>query len=202
MNLVNEADSFRQSLGSLPALGQLAFMLACGERMVPNYSAFCTEQEWGSDTALRQALEIGWSVVAGNLVARSRVQECLHNCDAAAPDTEDFRSELVSAALDAANACALVLEAVLEPSIERAIEVATLACDTVFMFAKGAQRATVGSSSLEHRTADHPLVQQELQREKEDLAVLNELDWSVPRTAPELAIFRNANTGSLKIPHV
>jgi uncharacterized protein YjaG (DUF416 family) len=94
-------------------------------------------------------------------------------CNVAAPDTEDFDSLLVSPALDAANVASLLLDLLITDAVEKAAEVACLACDTVDMYVQELDEMPPGAPDLEERITLHPLMQAEIARQLEDLETLS-----------------------------
>jgi uncharacterized protein YjaG (DUF416 family) len=168
----------RRRLALLDHRARVAFALSCAERLLPNYHAFVREQAWGNATPLRNALDAGWTWLRGD--APSVDPAALKDaCEAEAPDTEDFDSILVSPALDAANAAALVLELILTGDGEKAAEIALLDRDTVDMYVQEIIGIPPNAPDLENRIRLHPLMQAEIARQAEDLRLL-EGPWNEP----------------------
>jgi uncharacterized protein YjaG (DUF416 family) len=172
------AESVQAAIEGLPPQGRLAFLLSCAERLFPNYVAFFNRHGWGDPTALREALDLGWKALSGSQIGEREIQEGLHRCEAATPDTEEFGSPLGSAALDAAVSCALVLELLLQNRPEKVLEGASLARDSVDMYVQDSEGMDADDPLREQRIIGHPLMQEELARQKRDLALLQQTDWS------------------------
>ncbi|XYI00191.1 DUF416 family protein [Sorangium sp. So ce1128] len=158
--------------------GRLAFVLSCAERLAPNYVAFSRHHKWGDIGALSEALDMGWRYLRGETVDAAALCEGLARCEAAEPDTEDFDSEFVSAGLDAANCCELVLQLVKKDEVEPAVEAASLARDTVDMHIQELESLRPQDPDLETRILEHPLMQRELRRQREDLELLERMPLS------------------------
>jgi uncharacterized protein YjaG (DUF416 family) len=180
----------RRSLAALDQRSKVAFALSCAERLLPNYQAFVREQAWGNAATLRNALDAAWAWLLGEgpSVDLAALKSA---CEGEAPDTEDFDSLLVSPALDAANAAALVLGLILTGDGEKAAEVGFLARDTVDMYVQEIARIPPNVADLENRVRLHPLMQVEIARQSQDVRLLggpwNEADvrrsWFSPATS-------------------
>jgi hypothetical protein len=94
-------ERLREQLSRLTVWKQMTFMLACCERMFPNYVVFVREMGWGTIDVIRSALKEAWSVLETGTINED-FSDVEQKCEKAAPNTEDFNSLYVSAALDAA----------------------------------------------------------------------------------------------------
>jgi uncharacterized protein YjaG (DUF416 family) len=177
----------RQRIEQLPALGRLAFLLSIAERLLPNYAAFSRRHAWGEPDALRRALDLGWRALERKEITPAEIEARLAECEAVTPDTEDFDSELVSPALDAAASCALVLELLKKDDPEKVVDGASLAHDTVDMYVQELERLEATDPLLERKIARHQLMRRELERQKTDLDLLAQTDWNRHDTVSELA---------------
>lgn len=173
-------EELREGLSVLPRRAQLAFLLSCTERLFPNYQAFVRRHRWGDPGALEQALELGWGAFEGNLVPEEELHLALQRCERASPNTEDFDSELVSPALDAAVSAALVLEFVVEADPDKVVEAASLARDTVDMYVQEVEPYSASDPGLEQQIANHTMMKRELARQKADMRLLSAVDWTNP----------------------
>jgi len=180
-------DFLRTRLRGLPASGRLAFLLSCAERLYPNYVEFSRYHGWGDPKALQQAIELGWTSLAKEVIPRTEVEECLARVEAVTPSTEDFDSEFVSPALDAAVCCASVLEFLLTGDLEKIVEGAVLARDTVDMFVQEREKFDAQDPLLESKITRHPLMQQELSRQRTDLDLLSRANWVSSEVVADLA---------------
>jgi uncharacterized protein YjaG (DUF416 family) len=173
-----DAEQVREALTLLPPKRRLAFALGCSERLYPNYVAFHREQGWGDPQALRSALNAGWDVLKGHHPDPSVLARLRRRVHDAEPETEDFDTILVSSALDAANAAGLVLKVAETGDIESAVEIASLCHDTVDMYAQESESMDSTGAELEQQILSHPLMQEELRRQRDDLASLAQSGWT------------------------
>ncbi|QQS11024.1 MAG: DUF416 family protein [Rhodospirillales bacterium] len=173
-----------------------AFALALCERMLPNHRAFTRATGGGSD-ALRGGLDAAWArLVAGG--APADAEAWIARCAAAAPDTEAHDHPLVSAALDAAGAVELLLRYLVDSDIDRDVEAASLARDTVDMAVALPGVPGARAADREARALRDPLVQRELRRQRDDLDWLAALDGDAGSRIDELrARWYDPASGSL-----
>lgn len=144
-----DPDGLRKLLLGLAPQQRLAFGLACSERLYPNYTVFAREQGWGEPETLRAALDLAWDAVLGQPASSEIVREIKKRVEDAEPDTEDFGTILVSSALDAATTAGLVLKLLEVDDIDVAVEIASLARDTVDMYVQAAENIDPSDTALE-----------------------------------------------------
>jgi uncharacterized protein YjaG (DUF416 family) len=171
-------DSLEREIESLSPQGRLAFLLSCAERLFPNYLAFSNAESWGDPAALRDALELGWSTLQGEQISPAIIENVMARAEAVTPDTEAFDSPLVSAALDAAVCATLVAELLLHDDPKKVKDAASLARDTVDLHVQELERFEGGDPLLERKILAHPLMKQELARQREDVQLLQEMNWT------------------------
>lgn len=169
---------------NLPPWKRVLFMVRCAQRMIPNYDRFSAETGFGEVTILRRALDAAWRWIESSTTPPD-LAELRDACDQLAPDTERFRSPFASAALDAANSVAAILDALERPNSANMTEVSSLARDTVDLFVQESLDLDPNAPGFEERILEHDLMQRELRRQREDLELLTR--WSGDReTAHEL----------------
>lgn len=169
-----DENRLRSALDHMDPRKRIAFMVLCCERMVPNYRRFTMDSGFGDSNVLRDSLDAAWAWLAsGQLPANLPEKQAL--VEAQAPDTAEFISPFTSAALDAANAVAAVLAALATPQEADAIEVATLARDTLDLYIQETENLNPNDPQTEEAIIYHPLMQAELQRQHDDLAELQEV---------------------------
>ena len=184
-----DSDNLRRMLHSLPDWKRVVFMAACCERMLPNYQSFSSATGYGDASRLRQALDQVWHWIETNQLPRD-VSLLVEECNQQAPNTAEFNSAYTSAALDAANSVAIALEALGDETEDRAIEVASLARDTVDLFVQQRNHLDPNSPSLERQIAEDSLMQTELQKQKQSLELLkDQVDQRLLTVARMRAIF-------------
>lgn len=93
-------------------------------------------------------------------------------CDAVAPDTEDYDTPLVSAALDAAVAISFLVNSISGEAVELAVEASTLAVDSVDLFVQAIEEIDLNDPFLEVKVHSHELMQRELKMQRECLELL------------------------------
>jgi uncharacterized protein YjaG (DUF416 family) len=109
MTLYYDEKILRSRLSRMDRKSLVLFGLFMAERLFPNYSAFSKEQSWGDVRTLRLALDVAWAWLEGRQLDNNEIELRIGECESLAPDTEEFHSLYVSAALDAANAAANAL---------------------------------------------------------------------------------------------
>lgn len=167
--------NLRGMLQHLAPWKQAAFALSICERLLPNYVAFARETSWGSPETIQKCLSTAWRRLSDGST-QIRLSEAADACDAAAPDTESFQSKYTSAALDAALSVANMMRVLNEFDTEKVLEIAESAYDTVGLFVSQTDTASIVTAEDRKRVLEHPLVQNELRRQCEDLNLLSRLD--------------------------
>jgi uncharacterized protein len=167
-----------RSLQKLAPWKRIAFMAQVGERMLANYQHFSAETGFGDVSVLRNALDASWTwIESGRLPGN--LAELRETCEQQAPDTEQFHSPYTSAALDAANVAAAILDALERPDEARPVDVASLARDTVDLFVQERMNLDPNAPGFEETILRHNLMQSELRRQRENLEALTR--WSGDR---------------------
>jgi uncharacterized protein YjaG (DUF416 family) len=161
--------ALRRNLDALSAPKQAAFMILLCERMMPGFRKF------GADTGYevspyRECLDRCWTYIDHGL----RGKEARAGCPRGDPDTEAFDHPLTSAALNAALAIQSLYDFLSSRDVDDVVEAAVLARDTVALYVQSVEAVAPFSVSAE-RITSHPLMQQELQRQVEDVAFLESL---------------------------
>jgi len=156
-----------EKLQKLDALHRVVFSAACCERLLPNYTAFHKEENWGDPNVLRLALDRVWECLEDGELPKEGLDQLISDCNDIIPDTENFSTPLVSYALDAGTAVVSTLECCKNGRVESAVEVAVFSRDTVFM-------ALSAQGWSDDKMADSPLMKRELEKQEEDLDVLLE----------------------------
>jgi uncharacterized protein YjaG (DUF416 family) len=149
-------------------------MLSICERLYPNYGLFVQHTGWGDAATLRAALDEAWQALEEGRMA-SDWRSSLRQCETVTPDTENFVSSYVSAALDAAVSVQLLLEVLGDFDQSKVIDVAQLAFDTVSMYVELNETTDFPNSKGGNGTLKHPLVQAELRSQQTALEALENL---------------------------
>ena len=169
----------------LPQLGcakSLAFAASCCERSLPNYEAFSSEQRWGNPEILREALDIVWRLITESTPAelKSHSIRLLKALKAVTPDTENFKSNLTSAALDAATSVAEALDYVREGTVDHIVTISSLAQDTIYLFVQYKENVNYSDNEFEKRITNHPLMVGELTKQQADVSTLESTHALLP----------------------
>lgn len=197
MEIFDENKLFEEA-SQLVGWGQIAFMACCCERMLPNYSYFLDDAKFGDLRPLRDVLNAVWLWVKTDRLPED-IAALVEACDRQAPDTAKFKSIYTSAALDAATAIAITSESLAAPSSRSAVEVASLARDTVDLFIQERDALDPNDPELESLIVQSDLMQIELQAQRTSLEALKALQHSDRFTVATKLYARWSNSsGSLK----
>jgi len=153
-----------KKLQGLSLLHQVAFSASCSERLFPNYLAFSKVENWGDPCKLRAALETVWENLEVGVLPSMGLSELIQECSLVIPDTDDFKTPLVSSALDAGTAIVGTLELCKSGNWRHAVDVAGFARDTVYM--------TLSAQGFEAEMTRHPWMIREIAKQEEDLELL------------------------------
>jgi hypothetical protein len=160
----------RKMLSTLQVHQQLAFGAACCERMLPNYEAFMQEAGWGDVSPLRRALDSVWEACEARPRHRRELRDLLSQCEKCAPNSEDFIFLYVSSAQDAAFAICALLDFLLDGDLNRIVSVPQMSTDSVDLIVQERENMDPRDPFRESKILEHPLMQQELVRQRRDIA--------------------------------
>lgn len=151
----------------------VAFMAACAERMLPNYVRFAEESGFGNPNVLRDAIDAAWRWLQSD-AAEPNLEVLKQRCEDITPDTADHASAYTSAALDASVAATLLIEALQTGNKQLALDVSSLARDTVDLWVQDLHALDPQESDFEDRIRCDPLMQSELRAQITDIHELDE----------------------------
>ncbi|GLR13032.1 hypothetical protein GCM10007907_18220 [Chitinimonas prasina] len=171
--LIFNLDELHAELEKLPHRLRAVFLAWVCERMLPSYTSF--SKRYGLDQViLRDALDRAWEWLGApsddidfSILAK--------RCEDLAPETEDYNDPLVSAALDAAVAIGALLRYLKRFENGNLSDGLTLIRDSIDMHVQELEGMDSLDSDLEGRIASHPLMQKELNVEKEDISYLKRI---------------------------
>lgn len=169
---VFNTQSLKTVLASFNRRQQLAFGAMCCERLLPNYQAFQNDTGWGDITPIREALNFVWESVVTEAVNRDQVKTLTLRCEAVAPDSEYFESLFVSCAQDACFAVCNLLDFLLENEVDRVIQAAIYAIDSIDLYVQEIEEMDPGNPSLEADILSHSLMQRELEQQTLNLKAI------------------------------
>lgn len=138
--------------------------------MIVNYAAFAQETNWGDLQTLRASLDTVWDACIRGTALDVNVEILLARCDMAAPASEDFESLYVTSAQDAAFSVCALLEFLHSQSIKHIVSVLRFSIDTIDLIVQERESMDPRDPERERRILKHPLMQQELARQRRDLA--------------------------------
>ena len=156
-------------LSKMQAHQQIAFGAACCERMLPNYETFMREANWGDVGPLRRALDTAWDACEGTHPQEVQLRDLLSKCEQSAPDSEEFTSLHTASAQDAAFSVCALLDFLLAGDVDRILSVPRFSTDSVDLIVQEQEEMDPRDPLREQKILEHPLMQQELVRQRRDL---------------------------------
>ena len=156
---------------------QLAFGVLCSERLLPNFETFNAETGHGDISALRNALELVWGNVLQPGLESALLEETNAACEAQAPSSEAFESLLVTAAQDACFSLCALIDFVERSDLYRVVVAARYAIETIDLYVQEVEGMDPLDSLLEEKILSHPLMQDELLRQRNCLEELKQLEF-------------------------
>ena len=158
-------------LENLESWPHLTFMVALCERMAPNFKLFCQMNELSAETKTYQnILNLVWEYLTVK-DAKINFENQLEKLETIIPDVNDFESFGVVPALDACQALAEILHAIIAgETLERAVEISLISLGTV-------------TSLLETETGQD-WSESEL-KESEDIQAELDVQWQIYRLLKE-----------------
>ena len=158
------------SITGLSPKNQLAFALLVFERMLPSLIAFSKDTGF-DDSCYLHAKDAAWAALENAPVDQSLNGACRRG----APDTEEYRHDLTSFALDAALAMSDIMEFAQDGCADHITSVSTRAGESVYLYLNGLDDSVVTAPEKVNQFASHPLMQEEHRREEEDIRFLASL---------------------------
>ena len=162
------SSALREALSALSMPRQVGFMLLLCERAMPPLRKFSVDTGFDMSLSL-ECLDIGWNSL-GNLSRETSYKLLAERVYESAPDTEDFRHDLTSAALDATLCIGSLMSFVSDRNFDNVVQSATWMCDTVHLYV-----GTIDPTILFENIINHPLMQRELSSQADDLNQLRSL---------------------------
>jgi len=144
--------------------------------MIRNFEEFSAETGHAGISLLYQAIYYAWSVVE-NVEFGAKISS--EKCYNAAPDSEEFVSLLTSSAIDAANACGILIDFV-NGSLNSVRDISKLSIDSVDMIIQNKTGVEIGDieSYIEH----HPEMIHEFNEQLYVLNLIENLDLRDPKS--------------------
>jgi uncharacterized protein YjaG (DUF416 family) len=168
----------KQSLNPLSKDQKIAFCLLLCERMMPALTSFARDVKF-DDSIYRECLNDAWRHFTGS-TSLSNYSELAEACANGAPDTEEFEHPLTSAALNTTLSIEATMSFLGDYDVDHLVEAAGLARDTAALYAQSV-KATPPHSLGFKEVMEHPIVQQELGRQANDVKFLKSLPMDIPQ---------------------
>ncbi|MEZ5479446.1 MAG: DUF416 family protein [Thiolinea sp.] len=168
----------QQALSSLTLWKQQLFLLLVCQRLLSGFYAFADETGCQGKKELSDLIEKAWNHLLQGITQSDLAEEQMQ-AEALAPDTENYRSIYTSSALDAAVAISLLMQSFQDGQTDIIVQGVTLARDSVDMYVQELENMDAAAPDLENKILKHPLMQQELRRQREDLAWIVALNEDV-----------------------
>lgn len=180
---------------------QLAFGALCCERLFPNYLAFQHDSGWGDAALMRAALDCVWACLRDQPPSSEEIENITSSCEDAAPSSDDFDSLYVTAAQDACFAICALLDYLLESDIDKIVQAATYATDSVDLYVQEIENMAPNDPKLEQKILMHRLMQRELTQQEEDLKAIEVIPALTQEfLAERRASWNNNNKSNLDLP--
>ncbi len=158
-------------LKKLNDIQRITFGICCCERLLPNYKKFKNDTNWGDENPLKKAMISVWNFVRISQLAFD-VESLLKECEAVAPESENFQSEYTSYAQDAVFAVCSILDYLKSKDIERISQASSYAIDTVDLYVQEIENMSSTDPDLEEKIKLHPIMQKEIFNQFSDLEFL------------------------------
>jgi uncharacterized protein YjaG (DUF416 family) len=189
----NEAERCVQ-LSSLPTKEKAAFAAACTERLFPAYYRFCVLTGRGQPEVLRETLTRLWDDLLGRLMSDQEINNRLEVVMSLVPREDDGKwVPEQAAAEDAAAALAYALRCRGNGASKEAAWAARRVYEAIDHYVINRETTLLDGNRNEERILSHPLVQQELSRQRRDIDELTQHKISIEqlreRSSREAASF-------------
>lgn len=165
-----DEDSLRTVLRTLPKWSTLAFGAAVATRLLPCYTAFAIESQFGDFETLRDSLEFVWDNILARSVSRNEIAAQIVACERQVPD-EDMTGDLEHPyGIESAAAVVYCLEAFEKDCVQSVTWIARCAYTVLDNYVSGRIKPT-GGGVEERVILTHPLVLREFARQQRDLDI-------------------------------
>ncbi|WP_075574933.1 DUF416 family protein [Lysobacter antibioticus] len=195
-----DRNALLKKLARLDRWRKLGFGILCCDRLMPNYQNFQQDAEWGDVLFLCRALELARSDLGGIGSDANLVRRLMTECEQLAPSSEDFTALRTASAQDACFAVCSLLEHLVDGGAERIVTIATYATDSVDLYVQETEGMDPDDARLEAGILEHPLMQQELDRQHCDLELVSRSALSRADLARAISTDSSGSRGSLELP--
>lgn len=164
-----------ESLRSIPARVRPIFSALIAERLYPSAEGFFRREDPGVLEAVEGAMGLLWQYGYDGTVDEDVLQQAVDACMGAIQHAEEADADAAPFASDAVAAITYGLRAIQNGDPQDCAWAAQRAYDSVFLFVEN--QSAEGSSVAEIDA--HPIVQQELGRQANDIVTLGKLESAV-----------------------
>jgi len=161
---------------------------------------FSSKFKTGDAVPLRQALDFSWLSLLDGKREIDVPEYLLLSVESQMPDAECFDTIYVSSALDACAACFLLLDFLRQRKLDRILEIATLARDTVDMFVQELENIPPNDPNIEQKLQTHELMRNEINVQKSTMILLKSINTITPSIIAKLKNeWSNLSRGSINV---
>jgi uncharacterized protein len=171
---------------------RLAYSILIAERFWQNYQPFHRQQSWGNPSLLRKAIDLAWTSFF-DLELAIDLGELIERLDKITPDSEDFAGKNAELAISAAIVVTYLIYFLQTRDAENICHQAQAAFEAVDNYAGWdlwEDRGVILTPEMEQQLRDHPLVQQELRRQVDDLELVGSLELGTIDIVEKLKVER------------
>ncbi len=166
-----------QELAPLSRAQQLAFGALCCERHLPDYLRFSVNVSWGDPDVLKKAINLAWSVVAGEHgMTRNDLEALLASCVEATPDSDDFPLGVSDYAQDAAIMVCHLIQFIEDGKTSSVVQIASKARDLIDARVQIDRKLKPNDPELEVKIANDPEMVAEFSALGHDLEKVRDVD--------------------------
>ena len=145
---------------------QVAFAYLTCERLYPNYVYFSDNFSFGNPAVLRDAIDYLYHNLFEINPDKPKINLLIKNVDKNTPDTEDFTTILVSAALDTCTAINNSLSFLADKDFSKIEFISTYGIDTVSMYIQEVENIQLSKKEINQRVNKHPLMEKKIQTQQ------------------------------------
>ena len=176
----HDKEALKEKIELLNDDQRLAYSLLIAERVWQNYVPFHEHQHWGDPSLLKKAIDIAWASFF-DLELAIDLNVLIKRLDEITPDSEDFVGKYAEQATSAAIVVTYLVYFLQTQAIEYIGHQNQAAFEAVYGYAGWelwGDQSLIMTPEMEEQLRNHPLVQQELQRQISDLELVGSLNLS------------------------
>jgi uncharacterized protein len=186
METMFDEERLMHALLKMQRVEQLAFATACCERMFPKDEPFEGAVRWADFARLRVGLDTAWEACQGERASEAALRELIWRYELSPSGAGAAPSHASSSAQAAEFAVCALLEFLLDESLDSIVSVAALSVEWIEGFVAQLRGLDPRHVQRDPVVLKHPLMQQELARQRRDLAQAS----SISKTGAALQALR------------